>query len=292
MKCIIRDDDTCALTSPEELERCYGFLPAGVPVCLSVTPFRIPGARWDIAADRRDIPAALGDNPDLVAYLRGQLAEGRMDIALHGYQHARTLLDDNGRIVEFPDYADRERPWWREFLYGNRLEMRAAHGKRYLEELLGHDITTFVPPGNAISREGLDALISNGLNLVGPPKIDLFGAKHRPFTPYNLVNAVRRKAWKLAHRAGKYPFIMNFGTHKEIDYYLLYPSTSLDELKRSVDLVASVDGTLILSTHYYAFGDKIRSGETIEEALHEVLDYIYEKGNARFITYEELWNPR
>lgn len=289
MKCIIRDDDTCGLTTPDELDACYGFLPDNMPVCLSVTPFRIPGPLWDIDEARENTPVPLADNPDTVAWLREQTQCGRVDVALHGYQHSRTTIDANGKILKLPDYADKSKPWWREFLYGNQLHYRATQGKRYLEELIGHPVYTFVPPGNQISKQGLEALIENGLNLIGPPKIELFGAKHRPLNPRNQYNAIRRKAWTLVNRSGKYPFVMDFGDHQEIGYYLLYPSTSLSDLKRQVDIVDSVDGTMILSTHYYAFDNKISSGETIAEALHTILDYINGKAGARFITYRELW---
>ena len=43
MKFLIRDDDTCAMTRPEELEACYREIWDEIPVGLSVTPFRIPG---------------------------------------------------------------------------------------------------------------------------------------------------------------------------------------------------------------------------------------------------------
>ena len=75
----------------------------------------------------------------------------------------------------------------------------------------------------------------------------------------------------------------------EIEYFLLYPHTSLPELKKEIDMVDSVNGTLILSTHYYAFNDKISTGETIGDALREILDYIDGKERTEFITYSDLW---
>ena len=284
MKCIIRDDDTCGLTRAEELQKCYASILPEIPVCLSVTPLRIPGPHFDVIRKDMDKPWPLEHNTELVGFLKTGIKNGYLDVALHGYHHVVTTIK-NG-----PSLGTRDKPWWREYLYGDDLERKTCHGKQYLEYILGYRINTFVPPGNAISKNGLQAIIDQKLNLVGSPTLRLLSFKHRPFNPLNFLNAVKGKLWKIRNRDHtKYPFVLDFKTHKEIAYYLLYPSTDLTELKKEVDFVHSVNGIFLLSTHYHAFQKKIRSGETIEYAFHSVLDYISGKDNVHFITYRELW---
>jgi hypothetical protein len=288
MKCIIRDDDTCALTRVEELENCYGSV--DVPVCLSVTPFRIPGEYPGYTGDAAGKPQALERNRELVAYLKEGYTNKKYDFAMHGYHHVHWQGEAGEPAGLDPDFSDTGRPWWREYLYGNDLLNKTAEGKQYLERVLDCRITTFVPPGNAISRQGLEAVICHGLNLIGVPKLRLFGNPQRPSSINNYLNAARRMFWRLRHvRCNKYPFVLDFGDHKEVDYYLLYPSTDLGKLMEDIDFVHSVDGIFILSTHYYAFDRKIASGETIRDALGKVLEYLHAKDGVDFIDYHELW---
>ena len=94
MQFLIRDDDACALTRPEEIEQCYSRLWDEIPIGLSVTPFRIPEkAGFGMPEKRIDLnePRPLGENGEMVAFLRQQIAAGRIFIALHGYHHARVL---------------------------------------------------------------------------------------------------------------------------------------------------------------------------------------------------------
>ena len=286
MKFLMRDDDTCALTRVEELQKCYHAILEEIPICLSVTPFRIPGPSFDVSPENRDKPFALERNKDLLLFLREGIVKGCLDIAMHGYYHAIT---SPGQREPLPDYGRIGKRWWREYLYGDNLEEKTRDGKRYLESILGYEINTFVPPGNAISKQGLKALINHKFNLIGISGI-MLNYEVTPLNPFNYLNAAKRRFWKMKHRNfPKYPFVLDFKTHKEITYYLLYPSTDLNELKKEIDFVHSVNGILILSTHYHAFPKKIKSGQTIEYAFRVIMDHVGSKDNINFITYRELW---
>ncbi len=148
MKFVIRDDDACVFTTPAELRACYGDIWRDVPISLSVTPFRIPGNDRNAPPDYKDSTEILPleQNVGLVKFIREGVKESRLDVTLHGYHHLRC----NG----LP-----------EFIGCDELAKKAVNGKAYLEELLGVNIKTFVPPYNGISRIGLDAIVSAGMNL-------------------------------------------------------------------------------------------------------------------------------
>jgi len=285
MKFLIRDDDTCGFTKVEELQKCYHNIWQKIPVCLSVTPFRIPGCVDCIPVSfyGKTTPVALKENIDLVDFIKEGLRKKNLDIALHGYHHIIDLSKkDYLRINELDP-----RIIGREYLMGNNLEIKTFLGKEYLESLLDYKISTFVPPGNSISKEGIKAIAKNKMNLIGSPSFWRYGT--RPFHPSNFLNALKRFRWTKTNTSLKYPFIIDAHSHKEIAYYLLYPSTDLNALKAELDFCHSVNGVFILSTHYNAFHKKISSGETIGQALNEIIDYISGKNDVEYITYRELW---
>lgn len=91
---ILRDDDTCALTKPEHLERLYRpFLQAGLPVNLATIPnvrldVRLPdGSPEGFLLGQRPTAGGtrpLAGNPELLAYLR---ANPGYRLVFHGFQH-------------------------------------------------------------------------------------------------------------------------------------------------------------------------------------------------------------
>lgn len=285
MKFLIRDDDTCGFTKIEELERCYRNIWQEIPVCLSVTPFRIPGCVDFVPKELygRTIPLPLEDNRGLVDFLREGLKRNILDIALHGYHHFRELSDIENKEIEKLD----PRIIGREYFSGKYLETKTTHGKEYLESLFACRINTFVPPSNRISKEGIKAIAKNRMNLVGSPS--LWRIKERPFHLSNYLNAAKRFSWKMRTGNSRYPFVINCQTHKEVEYHTLYPDTDLDFLKEEIDFCHSVNGVFILSLHYHEVEKKIRTGETLEYALNEIINYVAGKTNVQYITYRELW---
>src|SRR5690348_16301234 len=150
MKVALRDDDTSYFTEPGRLEEVYHDVWDRIPVCLAVAPHAmgfadkaIPEKYWQA---HRAYP--LEENPAIVAELKALAAAGRVTIAQHGFTHE-----------DFPD--------GHEFQAAPDLESRLVRGQAYLEQLIGTKIRIFVPPHNALSKRGLHAVSSSGLNLLG-----------------------------------------------------------------------------------------------------------------------------
>jgi hypothetical protein len=94
VKIIIRDDDTCGFTRPEEILSCYQQIWQEIPVSLSVTPFRIPG-------NDRNLPEHLNGkmeifplhkNQEIQQMLREGIREGCGGPA-KVWSHAWTAID-------------------------------------------------------------------------------------------------------------------------------------------------------------------------------------------------------
>src|SRR5581483_1002227 len=137
-------------TSPAALERFYGDVWDRAPVCLAVVPFAIgyeqPGIPREYWSSTEEMP--LDRNPALVSFLRDLVAAGKVTIALHGCTH-----QDFAGGYEFQAAPDPRE--------------RIARGRAYLQSLLGCRISVFVPPHNALSKRGLEAVADAGLNVLG-----------------------------------------------------------------------------------------------------------------------------
>jgi hypothetical protein len=206
LKFAIRDDDTSFFTRREQLIRAYEGIWERAPVSLAVVPFHgrtrtegIPPEYW--SGENQLYP--LADNSDLIAFLREQKAKKRVSIMMHGYSHV--------------DEADGY-----EFETGNDLQRKAREGKQYLEEVFGVPLRAFVPPHNKLSATGYRAVTHAGLDIV---QIVGFRSVRRPLTPSYLPH-LARVAWARAVWQHRYPYVLDFGTHREVASHSLTPSVS------------------------------------------------------------------
>jgi hypothetical protein len=252
MKLAIRDDDTCYFTKPEQLEMVYGKIWDKIPVSLSVVPFHactksgsVPKQYW---SGNKIFP--IGENEELVRFLKKKIREGKVSIMLHGYSHKD---DENGY----------------EFVAGDTLHSKVREGKEYLEELFEVEIKTFVPPHNSLSKEGAKAVIDNGLNILGSSPTPF----NRPFDIKVFTYLLKRIHFVRTN--GKddvgvvYPFVMTFESHCEFLCNSLIPSTMLEDLIYNLELAQGYNGDFCLNTHYWEFFES----ENMRKDLNDFLRY-------------------
>lgn len=272
MKFLIRDDDTCAMTRPEEIEACYGAVWDTVPVGLSVTPFRVPGTLRGVPEHLMgsEVPLPLGDAPELVSFLREKVGERKLHVALHGFHHTRP----SGR----PEYVA-----------GSDLARKTACGKSYLEELLGCEVDTFVPPHNQLGAAGFAAVAAARLNVVSNQPYPRSGSGSR--APSLVVDALIAAQYSLRSRLGRPRrfTIRSFLGFKQAPYHTLGPGTSLDELLERLQECRRCSGIFILATHYHSFDRRMRSGENVRDGLQRILAEVERYRGVEFPTYAEMW---
>jgi hypothetical protein len=156
MRFAIRDDDTSYFTRPDDLEMLWGeFLPH-LPVSLAIIPQTVETIhRGDVSRfcqGARQFP--LQDNPELVDWLRAKIRKGSVGVMCHGYSHEYRRVSTSRLEQEYI---------WKPY---ERLRRETAEGRLLLERTLGCPINTFVPPGNGISRAGLDAVRASFQNVL------------------------------------------------------------------------------------------------------------------------------
>jgi predicted deacetylase len=269
LKIAIRDDDTCYFTEPEALERVYEDVWDRVPVCLAVVPFAIgykrtgiPEAHW---SDGREFP--LDRNAALVDRLRGLVTGRRVGIALHGYTH-----QDFSDGFEFQAAPDPLR--------------RVREGRAYLQQVLGTTVSIFVPPHNALSAAGLDAVRQEGLNLLG--SFLSFHPRHRAWewrTPVNWwrVSRYRARTGRSRHDAFVFPYVLRYGHHSEFGCHSVVPGTTFQRLTAAFEEARSAGGHFCLAAHYWELD------ETLKDVMRRFIDYAGRYADVEFVPAEALF---
>jgi predicted deacetylase len=270
VKVALRDDDTSYFTEPGRLEAVYHDVWDRIPVGLAVIPQAagfvdkaIPEKYWDAG---RAFP--LEENAALVDGLRALIKDGRVTVAQHGFTHE-----------EYPD--------GHEFQAAPDIESRLARGQASLERVLDTRIRVFVPPHNALSKRGLQAIDAAGLNLLG--SFLSFRPSLRPWDIHTPVNWWRIKQYR--DRTGRtradrlvYPHPLRYRKHAEFGCYSLIPGTTFDDLKRGFDEARADAGHFCLATHYWEVDGALK------QVLVRFLDYAAGFSDVTFVPVERLFD--
>lgn len=269
MKVAIRDDDTSYFTSPAALERVYRDVWDRVPICLAVVPFAIgyeqAGIPREYWSSTEEMP--LDRNPSLVAFLRELVAAGKVSIALHGCTHQ-----------DFPGGY--------EFQAAPDLRGRIARGRVYLESLLRCQISIFVPPHNALSKRGLEAVAAAGLNVLG--SFLSFRPSMRPWDGRTAANwwavrRFRRATGRMKRDPLVYPFPLRYQRHAEFGCHSLVPGTTAHALQTEFDAARRVGGDFCLATHYWEIDT------TLKSVMDSFLALAARQPDVRFVAAEQLF---
>jgi len=269
MKLAIRDDDTCYFTDPADLERVYHDVWDRVPVCLATVPFAIGYERVGIPREHwHDGEAfALERNSALTSFLKSLVRSNRATIALHGYTHQ-----------DYPDGF--------EFQSAPDPQHRVDHGLHYLRDTLGATLSIFVPPHNAMSKRGLAAVGSAGLNILG--SFLSFRPSMRPWdymTPANWlrISQFRRSTGRTKADRLIYPHVLRYANHSEFGCHSLIPGTTVKELTDAFREAKNAGGDFCLATHYWEVDTAMKN------VLLKFLDYAGRERDVRFVAAEELF---
>jgi hypothetical protein len=228
----IRDDDTCFFTNPDELNVAFGSqISKGIKITLSVIPntngkFRYTNLSKHGTIKRRKF----WENLELNNYLKNRIYKNEIDVVMHGFTH------------EYSKEAVPELKWKDAELA--RIQLIDAFND--FEKYLHKKIKTFVPPSNALSSEIAKVICSHGLNISGVIEKNF----NRPINIYSMCNFIRKVSFKLT-RGFTIPYVLNYGSHKELTFYNLTPSANINKLNRELAYCAKFNLPFVLTTHYW-----------------------------------------
>lgn len=136
---VFRFDDPSELSSTEtELKVITAFREHNASLTFGIIPFKCAGSTRD-TSPQDVVPLS----KEKSALLKKAIQEGTIDIALHGYSHQ---IRDTKVWTEFSGLQ-----------YEHQLE-KLSKGKKYLEQMMGTDISIFIPPYNTYDLNTLKAL--------------------------------------------------------------------------------------------------------------------------------------
>ena len=258
---IIRDDDLCYFTEPAELASLYADVWKSFPITFAAVP-------WQSGAFAGHVPLAywhtnqcfpLGENTELVSMVKAQLANGSIDIALHGIHHTYAIRR-NQIIPELIDFKGD---------FGKAV----VSGKQYLDKLFGTDIKVFVPPSNTLRPDLAQVLIAQGWNLLNLP-----GLRRNT-----------RPALSFRHQAGRMNRLISFlrdgvdmsaplvwPKRWEVGGFPLTPTTDLENLKHAFRLAVERGHPFVLATHYWEHRSFLPggSGRCQYDSFRDFLDFV------------------
>lgn len=253
MRFAIRDDDTNFFTTPGELLACYGAVWDRFPITLSLIS-RVKGnwphwvhtiysqrAKTDWTAWLADDTAyPIGDNRELVDFLKDGLAQGCVDLAFHARHHRNAEPDDWSPLKD--NYIQGA-----EFYVKSDQSVVLRQEVDYLNALFGYSINVFTPPQNILSQVGYESVIRADLNLCGGCIPFYRKEKSRA----GLLNLLRQIAFRIKHPGTDYPYVLRYSHHSEIiHHYPLQPTTRLESLVAAFERARGFNGDFVLSTHY------------------------------------------
>jgi hypothetical protein len=251
MKFAIRDDDTNYFTKPEDLIKIYKNIWDIVPISIAVVPF-VHTTITCVPPEYKHMDShfPIDRNRNLVEFIKKQINDGKVSIMLHGYGHQ---VYENGYEYDLKDY--------------NTLYKKTKEGKEYLEKTFGIKIKSFVPPNHALSKEGMKAIVANGLNIVGTASLH----KRFTFNQKYIINLTKVLSFRLRHgkRPVRYPYILDFGDHKEVYCYVITPKTTFEELKEGLYFAHEKNGVFCVTGHISSMPNDRKTIKIMEDIVKE-----------------------
>lgn len=259
----IRDDDMNFFTRVSDIEKVYEPI-RGFPVSFAIIPMVTDVSTKGSCSDTcgNTIPHWIGDNNELVVWLKKMIHDGHADALLHGITHGYQFIDGKR-------YAEME--WRKE----PKLLTEIAEYKARLSELLDYPVSVFVAPSNKISKYGLKCVAANGLHYSGivPASFD------RELTVRNVGNYIKRWYYRVKDKL-PYPNVMQYSDHKEINACLMQGYDYLLEMFR---YCVNTGSPMAVNVHYW----HLRDNDKEREDLCRFVDFALNHG-AKPATLSEL----
>ena len=266
MKIVLRDDDTCFYTTPEELEMAFGDL-HNVPISISVVPyaaFEHMGTYPYSGATAVEGYPDIADNVSLVEYLREKCYQGRFEIMMHALHHEYRKTATQGWITEM------------RCLSYEQMRKLINQGREHLESVFGSKITTFIGPSNDIPADCAYVLDQLGLHT----NYMVFKKFNRKVSLYNIANYLRCNIFYAVTRK-RYTGVLRYKNHQEI---CSYPFEGYEQMRKIYQRCKESNTPLVIYTHYWS----LNKNQTEKQEYIKFIEWALNDG-AEFIKMGQLW---
>ncbi len=276
---IIRDDDLSFWTNPDEIEEIYGKLfDQGIKVSFATIPYAVRmynAGNFDKFYQDENSSTPIGENRQIVEYIKQKIKSNHVEIMLHGYTHLYAFKHSGSDKIykatkENLDISRQKVVFLGEYNYQDfdSLFYKTKEAKEYLEDLFCVKIKNFVPPSNQINKNGIKAINKNNLNLSGM----IERSYNRAINPSGIFSYLKRVGFKLQNKNITYPYMMDYKTHKELCGYALTPATNMQKYYKQINYSKEKNLPFQLATHYWELNDELR------DKFYEVVEFARENG--------------
>ncbi|MBK5291188.1 MAG: DUF2334 domain-containing protein [Acidobacteriia bacterium] len=271
MRFAIRDDDASYFTRPEQLDQVWSRILPYAPVSLAVTPFAVEA--FHLGDPERfhqgNQAQALNKNSDLVDWMRQRLVRGSISVMCHGHTHEYKRVAQDRLLAEYV---------WKP---SARLALETRESKRHLENTLRVEVSTFVPPGNSISRAGLVAVGPYFPNVLATLSLRRWRDLRMEWSC--LSGYARRLYCQLRYGApaldgGRVAGVQLFPS------FSLTAQTSWSALVQRFELCHDLEADFIVAVHYW----EVRGG--VRDMLGRLLELASRRG-CEFAHCQDLFRP-
>lgn len=255
VKLAIRDDDTNYFTKVSDLEGLINDL-GGFPVSFAVIPTVTDVSTFGACSDTKGNtePKFVGENKELVSWLKNMVSAKKCDILLHGITHGYKFAGGT-RLPEMVWRAD-----------DVDISKEIGYWKANFTQLFEYEVSCFVAPSNIIVKKCIDAVANNNLNFSGIIPINF----QRKFTFRNIANYFARWYYRVKDKV-PYPGVLTYSDHKEINACTL---RNVDYLIKMYDYCDAHNLPMVINTHYWS----LRDNDKQRTILLSFMKYAKDKG--------------
>lgn len=262
---VIRDDDTCFHTDPEELTDAFGALWAlEAKVSLSVIPFT-DGKFGDVSIGKyRNGPKRyFYENLSLINFLNRYIDMGLIEPVIHGFDH---------------EYIQKDGKWISELRWKSPSQVKnnLKESQKLFSEYFGCEVNTFVPPSNGITKDVSVVLDMLGVNASSVIELNF----NRRIDAYSLYNYLLKIYYRL-FTGRTVPIVLRYRRHKELAYYNLTPSANVDNIYKSLQYCNKKGLPFVLSTHYWELNENSYLKREMENIYNFAMRFGYQ---SRFLS--------
>lgn len=255
MKFVIRDDDLNFFSKPADINFWYkDIFHQRIPVGFAIVPFAKKTSdiyTGDYGNPSKEYP--ISDNLTLINYIKNN---DLIEVLQHGCTH-----ETKNGVFEYSRKYN--------------LLNDTVRGNRELEKSFNRKIRIFVAPHDRISNHGISAIESLGLNLIRGRGSKNFILRKNYFFIFPMM-IFRRIRYPIKTMLPAYPYVLDFGKHKEAYSYRL-EDNNLEELFGKLEYAKRKNGNFIIVNHLHSFNNKRRLNlmKLIERAKKNKFKFIY-----------------
>lgn len=253
VKLAIRDDDMNFFTKVEDIIEVYKEIPdfpVSFAVISTVTDVSTMGNCPDTKGNQT--PRWVGDNLELISWLKIRLNEGKADVLFHGITHGYKFQDGK-RLAEMQ--------WRKE----KNLAVEIRDLKKRLEEIIDYPIRVFVAPSNKISKYGIKCVAANGMNFSGIIPFSF----ERELTLQNIKNYAKRWYFRMKDQL-PYPNILQYSDHEELNACTLQ---SYDYLVKMFHYCERLNSPMAINVHYWHLRDNPKEKAMLMNFVKYAVDH-------------------